>query len=76
MFGVVDFSGIGVALLRRRRCCLGWQLFAAVEEIFGVFGTIPIVILLSKKKPRRTQCMPLLCTESRARLVHVVQDSG
>lgn len=40
------------------------HLFAAVEEIFGVFGMIPILILVSKKKPPPTQCTSLLCTES------------
>lgn len=37
-----------------------------MEQIFGVFGMIPIVILNSKKKPRATQCKSL-CMESRAR---------
>lgn len=36
---------------------------------------IPTVILVSKKKPRRTQCMSLLCTARRSRSVHTGQAS-
>lgn len=43
--------------LRRRRCCPGRHLLAAVEEVAGVFGTNPIFIFVSKKKAEPRPCV-------------------
>lgn len=54
--------GVGVFIMNQgsfveEDAIVAWagHLFAAVEQIFGAFGIIPIFILVSKKKGKPTQ---------------------